>query len=219
MRTEELIQRLGNDLPPVRPLARPWKRAAAWIACGTAYIAAVVFSVWMRGRPLAMSAADAALVVQQLALMATGATASIAAFVSVIPGADRRLLAAPAVPGIVLIATMLWDCVADARFFGTLGIGSETDWPCVVSIAVGGVTLWTVALAMLRRGAPLSPSITSLLAGIAVLSIANIEACLTRPHQFAMTILLWHGVTTALLIGLLLVVGPGLLRWRTSTST
>ena len=46
---------------------------------------------------------------------------------------------------------------------------------------------------MLRRGAPLTPDLTVGLAALAALSVANIDACLTRAHAFALTVLLWHG--------------------------
>jgi hypothetical protein len=86
-------------------------------------------------------------------------------------------------------------------------VGRETDWPCVVSIATGGVLLWGVAAVMLRRGAALSPGLTGALAAIAALSVANLEACISRPHAFAITIVLWHGAATAIM--LLVLAGAG----------
>jgi hypothetical protein len=209
MKTDELIERLGNDLAPVRPLAAPWKRAVVWLAGAGVYLGAVVLVAWMREGRLG-SRGDASFVIQQLALTATAATAAIAAFVSVIPGVDRRVLGAPIVPGLVAMAALVWDSVADVQAMGTLGIGRETDWPCVGSLMLGGVVLWALAALMLRRGAPLSPHVSSLLAGVAALSVANVEACLTRPHAFAVTVLLWHGLTIAVVIAVLTPLGRGL---------
>jgi hypothetical protein len=53
-----------------------------------------------------------------------------------------------------------------------------------------------------------------LLIGVAAFSVANLEACLSRPHAFAITILLWHGMTTALFVTALAQVGRGLLIWK-----
>jgi len=92
---------------------------------------------------------------------------------------------------------------------------SQTDWPCVVSIAIGGAVLGGLMLVMLRRGAPLTPRTTAFLGGLAALSLANIEACLTRPHAFAMTVLVWHGVTVALAASLFASLGRRWLRWPT----
>jgi hypothetical protein len=213
MNTDDLIQRLGAELTPVRPLAPPWKRAFVWLACGAAYIAVVVLSEWMRRGALGTSD-NPVYLVQQAGLIATAIAAALAAFVSVIPGADRRLLAAPLVPGAVVAAALLWGCTEDVRNLGTLGIGRETDWPCVISITVGGAMLWGVAVAMLRRGAPLAPRVTSLLAGGGAVSLANIEACLSRPHAFSSTVVLWHGVTTALVLVMLVSLAREALPWR-----
>jgi hypothetical protein len=80
-------------------------------------------------------------------------------------------------------------------------------------MAIGGAVLWGPMLVMLRRGAPLTPRTTALLGGLAALSFANIEACLTRPHAFAMTVLVWHGVTIALAAALFAWLGRRWLRW------
>jgi hypothetical protein len=47
------------------------------------------------------------------------------------------------------------------------------------------------------------------------LSVANLEACLSRAHGFTVTVLLWHGMTTALVVAALAHVGRGLMAWRT----
>jgi len=211
MNTEDLIHRLGDGLTPVRPLASPWRRAALWLACAVAYLFAVVATAWARGRPLDGVGAD---VVQQTALMATAATAAVAAFVSVVPAGDRRVLGVLPIPGLLVMAALVWGCVADARH-GTLGLGRETDWPCVISISIGGALLWALAIVMLRRGAPLTPRLSSMLAGVAALSVANLEACLSRSHTFAVTVLLWHGIATAVLVTLLAQAGRNVLTWKT----
>jgi hypothetical protein len=211
MNTEDLITRLGDGLGPVRPLAPPWRRAAAWLGCAAAYVCGVVLIAWVRGRPLDGIGAD---VPQQAALIATAVAASVAAFASVVPASDSRALSIPLIPGMLVMAALFWGCMVDVRMLGTLGIGRETDWPCVVSITLGGALLWSLAVAMLRRGAPLTPRMSSLLAGVAAFSVANLEACLSRSHAFTITILLWHGMTTALFVAVLAQVGGGLLTWR-----
>jgi hypothetical protein len=211
MNTDDLIQRLGDNLGPVRPLAPPWRRAAVWLACAAAYLCGVVLIGWVRGRSLEGVGADVA---QQGALIATAVSASVAAFVSVVPASDRRVLGIPLVPGMLVMAALVWGCVLDVRTQGTLGMGRETDWPCVVSISLGGPLLWAVGVAMLRRGAPMTPRVSSLLAGVAAFSVANLEACLSRGHTFTITVLLWHGMTTALFVTALAHVGPHLLAWK-----
>jgi hypothetical protein len=214
MRTDDLIQRLGNDLHPVRPLPPPWRRAAVWLASGGVYVLTFGVVAWVRRGRFGIAAHDEAYVVQQLALIGTAIVAALAAFASVIPAADRRAFMAPVVAGMIVMAASLWSCVADVQRQGTLGWGRETDWPCVVSIVVGSVLLWLGAMTMLRRGAPLAPRLSGLLAGVAALSVVNLEACLSRPHQFGITVLVWHGMTSALMLVALAQTSRGFLRWR-----
>ena len=211
MNTEDLIQRLGDSLGPVRPLAPPWRRAAAWLACATAYLCGVVLLEWARGRSLEGAGTG---VTQQVALVATAVSASVAAFVSVVPAADRRVIGIPIIPGMLVMGALVWGCIVDVRTGGILGIGRETDWPCVLSITLGGALLWSLGVAMLRRGAPLTPRVSSLLVGVAAFSVANLEACLSRSHMFTITVLLWHGMTTALFVAAFAQVGRGLLTWK-----
>lgn len=211
MNTEDLIQRLGEDLGPCRPLPPPWKRAGAWLACAAAYLSAVILVTWARGRSLEGAGADIA---QQTALIVTAVSASFAAFASVVPASDKRVLGIPLVAGMLVMTALAWGFVGDVRMHGTFGVGRETDWPCVVSISFGGVLLWALSIAMLRRGAPMTPRVSSLLAGVAAFSVANIEACLSRSHAFTITVLLWHGITTALLVTVLAQVGRGFLTWK-----
>ena len=86
-------------------------------------------------------------------------------------------------------------------------------------MAVGGLVVGAPLVWMLRRGAPLTPGLTAFLAGLAALSFANIEACLTRPHPFAVTVLLWHGGTVAALAALCALTGHQWLRWPEITDT
>ena len=119
----------------------------------------------------------------------------------------------PTIAAIVWVSLLGWQAVRDARAYGILGMASQSDWPCVASMVIGGVLLGGPLLWMLRRGAPLTPRMTVFLAGLAALSLANIEARLTRPHAFAMTVLLWHGGTIALTVELCAALGPRWLQW------
>ena len=211
MNTEDLIQRLGDSLGPVRPLAPPWRRAAIWLACAAAYLCGVVLIAWARGRSLEGAGVGVA---QQIALVATAVSASVAAFVSVVPAADRRVMSIAIIPGMLVMGALVWGCIVDVRTVGILGIGRETDWPCVLSLTLGGGLLWSLGVAMLRRGAPLSPRVSSLLVAVAAFSVANVEACLSRSHTFTVTVLLWHGMTTALFVAAFAQVGRDLLTWR-----
>ena len=212
MKTDDLIERLGREATVVTPLPAPGRRTAVWLAWGTIYLAAVAAMIFTAISPGGIAVTPLYLL-QQGAALVTGITAARAAFTSVVPGESSRVCVLPAIAGAVWLASLLWGSWRDLQTWGTWGITSQTDWPCVVSIAMGGALLWGPMLVMLRRGAPLTPRRTAFLGGLAALSFANIEACLTRPHAFAMTVLLWHGVTIALAAALFVWMGRHWLRW------
>jgi hypothetical protein len=64
---------------------------------------------------------------------------------------------------------------------------------------------------MLRRGAAFEPRVTTALAGVAAISLANVEACISRAHAFTATVIAWHGLTIAVLMIALMTLGPRLL--------
>ena len=117
----------------------------------------------------------------------------------------------------VWAGSLMWAGVLDLQASGTLGATSQSDWPCVASMAFGGLVVGAPLVWMLRRGAPLTPGLTAFLAGLAALSFANIDACLTRPHAFALTVLLWHGGTVAAVAALCALMGHRWFRWPDMT--
>jgi hypothetical protein len=211
MKTDDLIVRLAANASPVRPLPPPWKRATAWLGLEAAYVGAAVAVAMLRHRMAAVG--DPILAVQQGALFAVAATAAVSAFASVIPGTSRRTLAAPLLPAGVWLLAVLWGCAVDWHTRGTLGLASQTDWPCVISIVVAGTILWAIVSVMLRRGAPVAPTATALLAAASALGIVNVEACLTKPHAFHSIVLLWHGAASALMLLVFVLAGRRTFRW------
>jgi hypothetical protein len=213
MKTDDLIERLGTDLRPVRPLASPWRRAAIWLVIAGGYLALVLVVSWLRRGALLGVSTEPVYLLQQAGLIATAVPAAVAAFASVIPGDSRRLRWMPLAAVAIVMLTLVWGIARDVNTQGIVGVGRETDWPCVISIVVGGAILWSVAAVMLRRGAPLAPASTSLLAGLAAVSLANLEACVTRSHAFSVTVLVWHGMTSMLVIAVVVASGRRLLTW------
>jgi hypothetical protein len=217
MKTDELIDRLGRDVTVTRPLPTPGMRTAVWMVWALSYLIlaalmmfAVMSSAGVTPTPLYL--------VQQSAALVTGIMAARAALASVIPGANDRVWVVPAIGVATWAAALLWAGVLDLQASGTLGVTSQSDWPCVASMTVGGLLVGAPLAWMLRRGAPLTPNLTVGLAALAALSVANIEACLTRPHAFALTVLLWHGGTVAAIVTLCALMGHRWLRWPDMTT-
>jgi hypothetical protein len=217
MNTDDLIERLSRDVTVAKPLPAPGMRTVVWMVWALSYLVvvammmfAVMSSAGVMPTPLYLA--------QQSAALFTGITAARAAFASVIPGANNRVWAMPAMGAGVWGLSLLWAGVLDLQASGTLGVASQSDWPCVASMTMGGLVVGAPLVWMLRRGAPLTPGLTAFLAALAALSVANIEACLTRPHAFALTVLLWHGSTIAAVAALCALMGHRWFRWPDMTT-
>ena len=217
MRTDDLIDRLGRNVTVARPLPTPGRRTALWTVWAVSYLIVVALMMFA-----VMSSAGVTptplYLVQQTAALVTGIMAARAALASVIPGSKNRVWVLPAIAGASWGAALLWAGALDLQASGTLGVTSQSDWPCVASVTVGGFLVGAPLAWMLRRGAPLTPGLTAFLAALAALSFANIEACLTRPHAFALTVLLWHGGTVAAVAALCALTGHRWLRWPEMTT-
>jgi hypothetical protein len=212
MKTDELIDRLGRDVTVVKPLRAPRTRTIVWLLWAAVYLVVVAVMMLTMMSPARVTVTPLYLL-QQGAALVTGIAAARAAFASVVPGASTRVWVQAAGSAAVWVVSLLWQGILDVHTSGTLGASRETDWPCVASIAIGALVLGGPLVWMLRRGAPLTPRTTALLAGSAALSFANIEACATRPHAFAITVLLWHGGTITLVVALFAGMGRRWLRW------
>jgi len=150
MKTDELIDRLGRDVTVTRPLQTPGMRTAVWMVWALSYLIlvavmmfAVMSSAGVTPTPLYL--------VQQSAALVTGIMAARAALASVIPGANDRVWVLPAIGVATWAAALLWAGVLDLQASGTLRVTSQSDWPCVASMTVGGLLVRAPLAWMLRR--------------------------------------------------------------------
>src|SRR5215510_13193127 len=162
MDTEKLIERLAEVVEPVRPLARPWIRMGAWLLVAIPYVALVVIVVSPRA-DLISKASEWRYVIEQLAALATGITA---AFATVIPGYDRKLVFLPALPLAIWLGSLGDGCLEDWIHLGPNGLSLRPDWFCFPAIVLVGAVPAIAMAVMLRRGAPLTPHITAALGGL-----------------------------------------------------
>jgi hypothetical protein len=213
MNTDFLIERLARDLKPVRPLTRPWMRAALWLLGTSLYLGALTLSMTSK-EDVATNATQWRFVVQQLAAIATGISAAAAALVSVVPGYSRRVFLLPAVAVTAWLGTISVGFPQEWHETGMAGVAVQREWLCVLTIVLGGVLPAGGLAVMLRRGAPLTPRLTTALGALAAAGLANVVACVSHPHPSSIAVLVWHGSTVLALFCLGGAIGRSVLAWR-----
>src|SRR5216117_3069106 len=156
MKTDELIDRLGRDMTVARPLPAPGMRTAVWVVWAVSYLVLVAMMMFAVMSSSGVTPTPPYLV-QQGAALVTGIMAARAAFASVIPGANNRVWMMPAIGAGGWSLSLLWAGVLNLQAVGTLSVTSQSDWPCVASMTVGGLVVGAPLVWMLHRGAPLTP--------------------------------------------------------------
>ncbi len=216
--TEKLIERLAATVEPVRPLARPWIRMAAWLLVAIPYVALVVFVVSPRA-DLVSKASDWHYAIEQFAALATGITAATAAFATVIPGYDRKFLFLPALPVAIWLGSLGDGCVEDWIHLGPDGVSLRPDWFCFPAIVLVGAVPAIAMAVMLRRGAPLSPHTTTALGGLAAAGLGNFGLRLFHSQDASLMVLVWQVGTVFVLAAMAAWAGQYLLNWRSIIGT
>jgi hypothetical protein len=217
METEELIKRLAADTSTVRRLQPPWLRAVFWLAIALPYVAVVVRGKLMMVDPL-QTLADPRFIIEQAATFATALTAAVAAFCSIVPGFDRRILLLPLAPLALWIASVGHGCVQDWLRFGADGLAIRPDWDCLPSATIIGIIPAVAMVVMLRRGAPLYPRLTLALGALAVAAIGNFGMQFFHFRDAGIMMLFWHLGNVAVLSALAGWVGQYVLGWAHATA-
>jgi hypothetical protein len=212
--TNQLIQHLAERAAPVGRLPAPWRRAALWFAISLPYVAAVVLT-HVQQIDLAHLFADRRLLIEQSAILLTAATAVLAAFHSVIPGHDRRIVLLPVLPLAVWLAVLGEGCIGGWLRGSSGESGMRLGWECLPPAVLIGVVPTVAIVAMLRRGAPLHPRATLVLAALAVAALGNFGMRLFHPGDASLLVLLWHFGSVAVLSLLGGGAGKIVLNWST----
>jgi hypothetical protein len=207
--TDRLIKNLSRDLRPIRPVPPPWMRTATWLAILIPYVAIVILVMAARDN-LPTRIADPRVLIEQGFAFATGITAVMAAFASVIPGKRRRLWMWPLLP----LAGWLGSLGETCFRAGLEGISFQHDLSCFPSIIALGTAPAIVLWIMLRRGAPLTPRLTVALGALAAAGLGNFCVRLGHPEDVTVMLLVWHVGGVLLLAALASAAGRSLLKWR-----
>jgi hypothetical protein len=218
METGKLIDHLVEAGEPVRPLPSPWRRTAGWLTVAIPYVALVVIVVSPR-TDLVARILELRFALEQLAALATGITAAVAAFATIIPGYDRKVLLLPAFPAVVWLVSLGEGCVQEWLRFGPDGMPLQLDWFCFPAIVLVGAIPAIAMAVMLRRGAPLTPHATTALGGLAAAGLGNFGLRLFHPQDASLMVLVWQVGTVIALSALSGWAGRHLLNWRSILGT
>ena len=211
MNTDRLIERLAQEAEPAPPLAQPWTRAATWLAGVAIYLFVVALSM-TSSADVAANGIGWRFVFPQIAAIVTSLAAAVAAFASIVPGYSRRILALPAVAAAVWLGSVAgWSL---QEWNQGVSLAAPREWLCVAMIVGGGAVPALLMSTMLRRGAPLTPGVTTALAALAVAGLSNVVACLSEPHPSSVVVLIWHGGTIVTLVALAAWAGRRVLNWE-----
>jgi hypothetical protein len=210
--TADLVRQLAANSAAVQPLPRPWLRTAAWLVVCLLYL--VLLDVaWPHEAPY--KPIDGRFVVEQIAALATGVAAAIAAFASIVPGYSRRLALASFLPLALWLVVLGQSCARE--WSSSLLPPMLSHWGCFPATIIAGLVPAMAMLVMLRRGAPIAPRLTTALAGLAVASLANVGIRFVHPFDASLIVLAWHVVAMFGVIGLATIFGNRLFTWRDVT--
>jgi hypothetical protein len=211
--TETLIRALAGQTSRVQPLARPWVRAVAWLAI--AVPSALLVVVMMPGRGDWVSRLLLPRVISEEAFaLATGILAAIAAFTSVVPGYNRKVLFLPLVPLALWLGGLVQSSMRDWFQLSVHGFSLRSEWVCLPAMIMAGVVPAAAMAVMLRRGAPLTPRLSALLGGLAAAGLGNLGVCVTHHAYGNVLVLVWHVGIVAALTMMAGSAGPRLLNWQ-----
>jgi hypothetical protein len=215
LETNELIERLSAQARPVARLASPPKRLATWLLIALPYAALVLFLFRDHAAPgLSEIMTSPRYFVEQAATLLTAATAAYAAFVSLVPGRDRRVLWMPLLPLAVWLASVGQACFEDWIRYGESGLRVRPDTDCLIPMLVIGIVPAVAIAVMLRRGAPLAPRLTVALGGVAVAGLVNFVLQLFHARDISVMVLVWHIGFVIVLAALAGLAGPRLIGWN-----
>ncbi len=146
--------------------------------------------------------------------LTTGILAAIAAFASVVPGYNRKILLWPVVPLALWLGGLGQNSVRDWLQLTSQGFSMQSEWVCLPATIMAGAVPAVAMAVMLRRGAPLTPRLSALLGGLAAAGLGNLGVCVTHHAYGNVLVLVWHVSIVLLLTMVVGSVGRRLLNWQ-----
>ena len=151
---------------------------------------------------------------EEIFALTTGVLAAIAAFASVVPGYNRKVLFLPLVPLALWLGGLGQSGVRDWLQLSVHGFSIRSEWVCLPATIMAGAVPAAAMTVMLRRGAPLTPRLSTLLGGLAAAGLGNLGVCVTHHAYGNVLVLVWHA---GIVVALTVIVGSAgrrVLNWQ-----
>jgi hypothetical protein len=186
--TDDLINTLVSDAPPVRPLASPLKRATSMLGllALAAGLALALLGDWsqLRGR---YSGREELLILETSAMAATAVFAIVGAFFLSIPGRSTWWRLAPVPPFLLWLMLSGAGCYSDLVRNGPSGRDISHSVDCLIFILAVSLPVGAPLMSRLSRALPIDPVPVALLGGLGTAAAAAFM--LQFFHPFAVTFL------------------------------
>lgn len=198
MRTERLVERLAENLTPVRPIARPAARLARWLLISAP---AACLVVWAFGpRPdLAARLADRGFVVEVGAALLTALTGIYAALCAGLPDQPGWKIWLPTAPMALWLGTLGKQCVDVFLRLGPGGLTVTWDATCLPAIALGGLVPALAIAVMLRHTTKFRPARAYLCGALGAAALGAAALRLYHLEDAAIMVIIWQLGSVALI--------------------
>jgi len=208
MNTNDLIQKLSQDIAPVQRLASTPKRLGFWLAIA---FLVLVLEVTLFGprEDLGQRAFTAQFATEVLSVLFVALVSAYGALVLSIPAPEKKAVTRwLPIAGVTLWFAFLAIRVVDSGIFAT-----ECAFSCARDIVILGFAPSLILYLLVRKGAPVFPRITGALAILAGASLGCLGTLFLCHNDEAIHLLLWHlmPVLALSLVGTL--GGRALLKW------
>jgi hypothetical protein len=199
MDTSDLIRSLAANAQPVRRLRSPLVRAVGWLLLATTIMSLMTLSHGVRPQ-FAERMKDGLFAMNMVSSLITGILATIATFFVSMPDRSSRWLLLPALPLVIWLATIGYQCFAGWVPVPPGAITVEAASGCLATLVLTSLPLSLLMIAMLRYSVVLRPTSVILMGSLAVSAITATALSMFHPLDATAMILGWNLGTAILFI-------------------
>ena len=214
MKTDDLINQLGKQAKPVKPLRSPLMRAMMWLFVLSICMIAGIVIVGLRHDFFDMMM-NPIFILEMTSLLIAGICASFATFQLSIP-CEKVNPITWALLGIssLLLLTRMVICFiyATPESFMAYADG-EIGIPVILDALAMSIIPAIVLFILIKKGAPIRSGLTAVAGLLALASFAAMGCRSICPLNDPAYIILWQGLPLMILILIGLLLGRSALRW------